>query len=145
MSATTQLEASLTGRVWNEFDGDNRAAIVTRADVLRHDKFDGAYGEVVGLLNVFNAGSGWSGFANLGVKFNGDFTTTTAKAGLRYVWVRPLRQRLPRWFLPCGTDGVARTLTLRAQRNAQGSTKRRRQGGRSPKGPASRFGGSRIQ
>ncbi len=87
MSATTQLEASLTGRVWNEFDGDNRAAIVNAGPTFfATDKFDGAYGEVVGLLNVFNAGSGWSGFANLGVKFNGDFTTTTAKAGLRYVW-----------------------------------------------------------
>jgi outer membrane autotransporter protein len=87
MSATTQLEASLTGRVWNEFDGDNRAAIVNAGPTFfAIDKFDGAYGEVVGLLNVFNAGSGWSGFANVGVKFNGDFTTTTAKAGLRYVW-----------------------------------------------------------
>lgn len=86
-SATTLLEASITGRVWNEFDGDNKATIVNSGPTFyAYDKFDGAFGEVVGLLNIFNAGSGWSGFANVGVKFNNDFTTTTAKAGIRYVF-----------------------------------------------------------
>jgi hypothetical protein len=86
-SSSMLVEASLTGRVWNEFNGDNRATIVNVGPTIyAYDKFDGAFGEVVGLVNVFNAESGWSGFANVGVKFNGDFTSTTAKAGVRYVW-----------------------------------------------------------
>jgi len=30
--------------------------------------------------------TGWSGYVSGGVKFNSDFTTTTAKGGIRYQW-----------------------------------------------------------
>ena len=38
------------------------------------------------MIDVANRGVGWSGFVNAGVKFNNDFTTTTAKGGVRYQW-----------------------------------------------------------
>ena len=44
------------------------------------------YGEVRGLVDVANKGTGFSGFVDGGAKFNNQFTTITAKGGVRYQW-----------------------------------------------------------
>ena len=83
------IDASLTGRVWNEWEGQNAATVLTSGPAL--EVFDNGlhnkpFGEIIGMVEVANWGVGWSGFVNTGVKFNNDFTTTTAKGGLRYQW-----------------------------------------------------------
>jgi outer membrane autotransporter protein len=86
---TKRVEASLTGRVWNEWEGKNSATLVTAGpafEVIDDGMHNKPFGEVVGMLDVANIGVGWSGFVNAGVKFNDDFTTTTAKGGVRYQW-----------------------------------------------------------
>ena len=42
------------------------------------------YGEVRGLVDVANKGTGFSGFVDGGAKFNNQFTTIAAKDGVRY-------------------------------------------------------------
>jgi outer membrane autotransporter protein len=83
------VDASILGRVWNEWEGDNAVTVVSGGPVLEiydsglHNK---PFGEVIGIIDVANRGVGWSGFVNGGVKFNNDFTATTAKGGVRYQW-----------------------------------------------------------
>ncbi len=86
-SSATRVDVSLTGRVWDEFDGENKVTITSGGgDVVMQDKFDGAFGEVVGSVNVFGLGGGWSGFVNGGVKFKSDYTSGELTAGVRYEW-----------------------------------------------------------
>ena len=83
------LEASLTGRVWDQFNGNNNSLDIVNAGptVTLNDKFEGVFGEVKGGLTLTPAGgAGWSVFANAGVKFNDQFTTVTAKGGVAYAW-----------------------------------------------------------
>nr|WP_255607960.1 autotransporter outer membrane beta-barrel domain-containing protein [Ancylobacter sp. Lp-2] len=81
------MEASAVGRLWYEFDGDNRVTLLnTGLPFSVSDDFDGAFGEIGGNLNWFAKTSGWNGFVNANVKFNGDFTSGTALTGLRYKW-----------------------------------------------------------
>jgi hypothetical protein len=81
------VEASLIGRVWHEFDGQNEVLIKNLGPTFKvTDDFGGTFGEVAGLVNVLSKTSGWSGFAKGGVKFNGDFYTVTDHSGLRYTW-----------------------------------------------------------
>ncbi|WP_334176022.1 autotransporter domain-containing protein, partial [Pseudoxanthobacter sp.] len=81
------MEASAVGRLWYEFDGYNKATLLTTGmPFSATDDFHGAFGEVGGNLNIFSKVNGWSGFVNGNVKFNGDFTSGTALTGVRYKW-----------------------------------------------------------
>ena len=86
---TQPVEASVTARIWNEFDANNSVALFTTGPTLSltdsslHNK---PFGEVAGMLDFFNHGVGWSGFVNGGAWFNNDFTTFYSKVGLRYQW-----------------------------------------------------------
>src|SRR5690606_14961601 len=82
-----RLEASITGRIWDEFKGQNNATIYNAGSPLTvGDSFDGAFGEVGGALNVYSAADHWSGFVSGSYKFNSDVQTGTVRAGLRYNW-----------------------------------------------------------
>jgi hypothetical protein len=88
-TATHIVDVSVLGRVWNEFEGDNHATILSAGPAL--EVTDGAmknkpFGEVMGMIDLINRSVGWSGFVNGGAKFNNDFTTYSAKGGLRYQW-----------------------------------------------------------
>ena len=83
------MDASLTGRVWDEFKGTYGATLVTNGPALELNAtpIHGVFGEAVGQLNFRTKMlTGWSGYVSGGVKFNSDFTTTTAKGGVRYQW-----------------------------------------------------------
>ncbi len=87
MGGLPTMDVSLLGRVWNEFDGRNKVTL--DAGGPSFSVSDGAlknkpFGEIAGLIDLVDIGSGWSGFLNAGVKFNADFTTITAKGGIRY-------------------------------------------------------------
>jgi outer membrane autotransporter protein len=79
------FEGSVTGRFWYEFKGDNYATFTSPGiEVVANDSLQGAFGEVGAALNWFGKESGWNGFVNANIKFNGDYTSGTANAGIRY-------------------------------------------------------------
>ncbi len=79
------VEAWILGRVWDEFlNNGNTVDLVD--NTLVNDNFGHVYGEVKGGLTVVTLGSGWAGFVDGGVKFNNQFNTVTAKAGVDYTW-----------------------------------------------------------
>lgn len=82
------VEAWIMGRVWDEFLGNNNTVDIVNGgpDAILIDNFQKVFGEVKGGFTVVTLASGWSGFANVGVKFNDQFTTVTAKGGVNYQW-----------------------------------------------------------
>ena len=81
------VECSVLGKIWNEFDANNKltvAGLGPTFDLV--DNFKGAFGEVSGIVNVFDTTSRWNGFVNGGVKFKHEFTTASIKGGVRYSW-----------------------------------------------------------
>ena len=76
---------SLIARVWDQFQGNNSADIVNiGAPLVLADRFTGLFGEVTGHFDWITKRSGWGAFLAGGVKFNRDFTTTTARGGVSY-------------------------------------------------------------
>ena len=84
------LEASLTGRYWNMFNSNAGRTVDIMSSGVGETIGDYTlgrdYGEVKGNLNLFSICSGWSAFANTGVKWNNQFTTVTTKGGIAYRW-----------------------------------------------------------
>ncbi|MEP9354699.1 autotransporter outer membrane beta-barrel domain-containing protein [Xanthobacter sp. KR7-65] len=86
-AATYRVEASLTGRLWYEFLGDNAVTIFNPGvPFSTGDNFDGLFGELGVGMNVFAKDSGWNGFVNADVKFGESYTAGSAKGGVRYQW-----------------------------------------------------------
>jgi hypothetical protein len=84
------FEASLTGRYWNMFNSNAGRTVDIMSSGVGETIGDYTlgrdYGEVKGNLNLFSVCSGWSAFANTGVKWNNQFTTVTTKGGIAYRW-----------------------------------------------------------
>jgi hypothetical protein len=79
------LDASIVARAWDQFRGNNGANIAnTGLPLLLTDNFTGTFGEVTGHLDLVRRGTGFSAFVAGGAKFNHDFITTNAKAGIRF-------------------------------------------------------------
>lgn len=76
------VTASLTGRVWNEFKGDNTASFSSGLTTTTDD-FGGAYGDIGGGLEVTGM-NGVSAFLSTGMKFKSDYKDASAKIGLRW-------------------------------------------------------------
>jgi outer membrane autotransporter protein len=84
---TFSTKFTLTGRIWNEFDGENGLVIHTGGpDLALMDDFGGSFGEVSGSVNVFSNESAFSAFINAGVKFKDDYQSTDASLGFRWRW-----------------------------------------------------------
>ena len=79
---------SLTGRYWNESEGEGSATITTAsgssADLV--DEFVGDFSEVVASLNLYSGDGGVSGFVNLGGKFGDDYQAADGSIGVRVRW-----------------------------------------------------------
>jgi outer membrane autotransporter protein len=82
-ASTTEL--SLLGKVWNEFEDANTVTISDGmgSSATFEDDISGVFGEVTGTATMYSADRSFSGFVSGGALFNSDFTTWTAKAGLR--------------------------------------------------------------
>jgi hypothetical protein len=79
-----QVQPSVYGRYWNEFEGDEGTTVNnTGTPLLVQDDFGGAWGDVGGQLNVFSDG-GLTAFVNAGYRWNDDISGTTAKVGFRF-------------------------------------------------------------
>jgi hypothetical protein len=87
VSSTHVVDASITGRFWDEFSSTTGAVFSTTGPGLTlNDPHSKTFAEVIGMLEIDNKGVGWSGFVKGGAQFNTDFTTITAKAGARKQW-----------------------------------------------------------
>jgi hypothetical protein len=80
----------LTGRWWNEMDGENDTVVTIpngNTEVPLTDEFNGGFSEVAAGVNLASAGStGFSGFVNVKSKFASEYSTLGASAGFRYQW-----------------------------------------------------------
>ena len=80
---------SLTGRYWNEFEGENAATILitngaTSTPLM--DDFSGGFGEIAGSINLFSDDGAVSGFVNLGGKFADGYQSVDGAIGVRMRW-----------------------------------------------------------
>jgi len=80
----TTTEISVMGKIWNEFEDANQ---ITISDGINSTTFSdgisGVFGELSGTATVYSADRSFSAFGSAGVKFNEDFTSVDAKAGIR--------------------------------------------------------------
>ncbi len=78
-------DVSLTGRVWNEFAGDNTVTVTDGGAGVStfSDDPDGLFGEVTGTLTLKPADGAWSGFVSGSGTFGKDYTSYGASVGLR--------------------------------------------------------------
>ena len=84
---TFSSQWAVTARYWNEFEGDNGLTIDNGgADLDIRDDFSGSFGELGASVNVFSGDDRFSGFLNVGTKFNDDFTSVDASLGIRWRW-----------------------------------------------------------
>ncbi|MDQ0390701.1 autotransporter domain-containing protein [Labrys monachus] len=86
-TAAYGVEASLTGRLWYEFEGDNAVTLLNPGDpFVATDKLKGLFGEAGVGLKVFGKDNGWSGFTDASALFGEKYVAASVKAGLRYQW-----------------------------------------------------------
>lgn len=78
---------SLTARVWQEWEGENQMALASGGPgLVLTDDFSGTFGDVAAGVNLFSNDSGFSSFANVGVKFKDDYQEGRAQIGFRWNW-----------------------------------------------------------
>ena len=83
------LEAAVTAKVWDPVDVHNTVNFTSVPNLpgtafSLDDNFKDPYGEVGAQLNWINRASGWSAYVKGDVKFNNEFSTYTANAGVSY-------------------------------------------------------------
>lgn len=84
---TFDAKFSVTGRIWNEFEGENELIIDSAGpDLGLTDDFSGSFGEISGSINLFSNKAAFSAFLNAGVKFKDDYQSTDATLGFRWRW-----------------------------------------------------------
>jgi hypothetical protein len=83
-----KVRVALTGRVWDEFDGNNTIVVISPgpSNFAWNDDFGGTFGEVTLGGNLFTTGGHLSAFANGGIKFRSDYQETNVTVGFRYQW-----------------------------------------------------------
>jgi outer membrane autotransporter protein len=84
---THTIGASLVGRAWNEFEGENQVTIGGAGgfDIVDQGPED-VYGELGGTLSVTSRTTGWSGQVSGSYKFNDEYESASVKGGVRYQW-----------------------------------------------------------
>lgn len=75
------VTAALTGRVWNEFKGDNKTNFTSGLAQTTND-FGGAYGDIGASFEVTGT-NGLSGFASTSYKFKSSYKDASIRIGLR--------------------------------------------------------------
>ena len=81
-------EPSVTGGVWYDFTGNNVATLTSNGFVtdLTDNATHRTTGEVGGMLNAFQVGSGWSAFVKGNYRFASGFSSGLVTGGFRYQW-----------------------------------------------------------
>jgi Autotransporter beta-domain len=83
-----RVEPSLTGGVWQTFTGDNSANLTSNGFVLdlTDPNSHRTEGEVGGMLNLFQVGTGLSGFVKGAYRFAKEYKSVSVNGGVRYQW-----------------------------------------------------------
>jgi outer membrane autotransporter protein len=80
----TKTEVAVLAKVWDEFGDANQVTITDGINSTSYsDGISGVFGEVQASATVYNVLHNWSTFVAGGAKFNSDFTSWDAKAGIR--------------------------------------------------------------
>jgi len=83
-SSGTTTEISLLGKLWNEFEDANQVTVTQGPNATTFsDNIGGLFGEVSASATIFSSDRSVSGFVSGGAKFSSDFTSWSAKAGVR--------------------------------------------------------------
>jgi len=78
---------SVTGRIWNEFQGENEVTLSAPfGDTRLVDVGQDSLGDIGLALGLFTLGNRLSAHLNYGVKFNDGYQSTDAGVALRYNW-----------------------------------------------------------
>ena len=81
------LSYFVTGRAWNEFDGETEGVIHNPgADLPFDDELTGAFGEAEAGLSLSNDANTLSGFLTSGVKWKDGYNAVNLSLGLRMAW-----------------------------------------------------------
>lgn len=77
----------LTGRAWNEFEGESGGVIRNEGpDAPYLDDFSGGFGEAEAGVNLYNEANTLSGYLTTGVKFKDGYDAINLSAGVRMRW-----------------------------------------------------------
>jgi outer membrane autotransporter protein len=82
------LDLSLAGRAWKEFEGETATSIHGRngATLPFTDDFSGDFGEVTVTADISSPGGGASGFVSVSGRFGDDYSSASAQLGFRLNW-----------------------------------------------------------
>ena len=81
------LSYFVTGRAWNEFDGETDGVIHNPgADLPFADEFTGGFGEAEAGLSLYNDANTLSGFLTSGVKWKDGYNAVNLSLGVRMAW-----------------------------------------------------------
>ena len=84
-SATLRWQT--TARVWDEFEGKNRAVLVSNGQSIgMPDDVSGAFGDVGVGMSLYAPSGHVSMFLNTGLKFKEDYRSTDTAVGFRVQW-----------------------------------------------------------
>ena len=77
----------VTGRAWNEFDGETDGVVHNPGvDLPFADELTGSFGEAEAGLSLHNDANTLSGFLTSGVKFKDGYNAVNLSLGVRLAW-----------------------------------------------------------
>jgi outer membrane autotransporter protein len=81
------LDLSLTGRAWQEFEGETVSQVQGRGSSLDlTDAFSGTFGEIAASADISGFDGALSGFVGVVGRFGDDYSSASAQFGVRFNW-----------------------------------------------------------
>ena len=85
--SSLRIHYGLTGRYWNEFDGETAVTIEsTGPDANLADTFDGSFLDLAGRIGISDASGNVSGYVDARRTSGDDYSSLGLSAGFRYQW-----------------------------------------------------------
>ena len=86
-SSSLRVHYGLTGRYWNEFDGESGVAVQSVGpDTSLSDTFDGSFLDLAGRIGISDASGNVSGYIDARSTSGDDYSSLGLSAGFRYQW-----------------------------------------------------------
>lgn len=85
--SSLRIHYGLTGRYWNEFDGETKVTIAsTGPDAALADTFDGSFLDLAGRIGISDGTGNVSGYIDARSTSGDDYSSLGLSAGFRYQW-----------------------------------------------------------
>jgi hypothetical protein len=85
--SSLRIHYGLTGRYWNEFDGETKVVIAsTGPDANLADTFDGSFLDLAGRIGISDSSGNVSGYIDARSTSGDDYSSLGLSAGFRYQW-----------------------------------------------------------